>query len=145
VKRALAALLLTLAAGPALAQEAAYKVIVNAENPVTAMKREQIATLFLNRKAAWAHGAMGEPVDQSMTAKLREAFSLEVLGQPLLAVQNYWRRRLIEQREAPPMVKASDDEVIAHVAKNAGGIGYVAAAATLPAGVKAVKILDPVR
>ena len=143
MRRPLAALLLTLLAGSALAQEAVYKVIVNAANPVAALKREQVATLFLNRKAAWAHGASGEPVDQSMTSKVREAFSLEVLGQPLLAVQNYWRKRLIDQREAPPMVKASDDEVVAHVAKSAGGIGYVSATATLPAGVKVVKILDP--
>ena len=145
MNRLLAALLLTLAGAPAPAQEAVYQIIVNSANPVAAMKREQIATLFLNRKAVWSHGPSGEPVDQSMTSKLREAFSLEVLGQPLLAVQNYWRKRLLEQHEAPPLVRASDDEVISYVAKNAGGIGYVSGAAVLPPGVKAVKILDLTR
>jgi ABC-type phosphate transport system substrate-binding protein len=136
---------LCLVAGVASAQEAAYKVIVNAANPVALMKRDQIATLFLNRKTAWAHGPTGDAVDQSMTSKVREAFSIEVLGQPLLGIQNYWRKRLIEFREAPPLVKGSDEEVIAYVAKTPGGVGYVSAATTLPAGVKVVKVADPIR
>jgi len=130
---------------PARAQEPAYKVIVNAENPVSVMKREQAATLFLNRSAAWSHGPGGQPIDQSMTSKVREAFSREVLGQSLLAVQNYWRKRLLELREMPPKVKETDGDVIAHVAKHPGGIGYVSAAAELPASVKVVRIADPIR
>jgi ABC-type phosphate transport system substrate-binding protein len=136
---------LCLVAGAASAQEAAYKVIVNAANPVVLMKRDQIATLFLNRKTAWSHGPAGDAVDQSMTSKVREAFSSEVLGQPLLGVQNYWRKRLFELREAPPLVKGSDEEVVAYVAKTPGGIGYVSASMTLPAGVKVVKVADPIR
>lgn len=140
------ALLLLLALGErALAQEASIKVILNAENPVTVMKREQVAMLFLNRRTSWSHGPVGAPVDQSMTSPVRGAFSAQVLGQSLLAVQNHWRKRMMEQREIPPPVKGSDDEVIAFVSKNRGGIGYVSASATLTAGVKEVRVADPIR
>jgi ABC-type phosphate transport system substrate-binding protein len=144
MKRLLLACVLLSLAESGFAQDAVYKVIVNAQNPVAAMRREQVATLFLNRKAAWSHGPIGAAVDQSMTSKVREAFSTEVLGQPLLGVQNYWRKRLMTEREAPPMVRGSDEEVIAFVAKDPGGIGYVAATTPLPPSVKVVRIADPV-
>jgi ABC-type phosphate transport system substrate-binding protein len=129
----------------AAAQEADYKLIVNAANPVAQMKREQVTALFMTRGAKWAHGPAGTAVDQSMTSPVRKAFSQEVLGQPPEGVQNHWRKRMLEAREFPPAVKASDAEVIASVGKDPGGIGYVSAAAELPATVKAVKIADPIR
>ncbi len=134
-----------LAAGAALAQEADYTVIVNADNPVAQMKREQIAPLFMTRTAKWAHGPLGVAYDQSMTSTVRQAFSREVLGQPAEGVQNYWRKRMLEVREFPPAVKASDAEVIAAVTKDVGGIGYVSAGAVLPPSVKAVKVADSSR
>jgi ABC-type phosphate transport system substrate-binding protein len=139
------ALLLALLASAALAQDLSFKVIVNAENPVQTLKREQLTLLFLNRRASWSHGPVGSPVDQSMTSPVREAFSTQVLGQPLLAVSNHWRKRMLEAREVPPPVKTTDEEVIAHVAKHSGGVGYVSAAAVLPATVKEVKIADVIR
>ncbi|HET7295229.1 MAG TPA: hypothetical protein VFM88_22615 [Vicinamibacteria bacterium] len=127
------------------AQEAEYVVIVNAQNPITQMKRDQASALFMTRGAKWSHGPAGAAVDQSMTSKVRQAFSREVLGQPAEGVQNYWRKRMLETREFPPPVKSSDADVIAAVGKDGGGIGYVAAGTELPATVKAVKIIDPVR
>lgn len=134
-----------LCAGAASAQEAGYALIVNAENPVTQMKREQIAPLFLTRNAKWAHGPLVVAFDQSMTSKVRELFSREVLGQPAEGIQNYWRKRMLEIREFPPAVKASDAEVVAAVSKDGGGIGYVTTGAQLPAAVRAVKVVDPLR
>jgi ABC-type phosphate transport system substrate-binding protein len=144
-RRLLLALVPCLVGLCAAAQEAEYKVIVNATNPVVQMKREQVSALFMARGAKWAHGPAGAAVDQSMTSQVRLVFSREVLGQPPEGVQNYWRKRMLEAREFPPPVKASDAEVIASVAKDAGGIGYVAAAAELPATVKVVKLVDPIR
>ena len=39
-------------------------------------------------------------------------------------------------------MKGSDEEVIAFVAKTEGAVGYVSKAAVLPAGVKAVAVID---
>ena len=43
-------------------------------------------------------------------------------------------------RGFPPVEKSSDAEVAAFVAGNASAIGYVSSAATLPNGVKVVKV-----
>ena len=138
------ALALLLATSPVWPQEAAYKVIVNASNPSATVKRDVIAQLFMSRRVTWAHGPAGDPVDQSMTSPIRDAFSREILGMPLPAVQNYWRKRMLQTREFPPLVKADDSEVIGYVGKNPGAVGYVGASVELPAGVKALKIIDAI-
>jgi ABC-type phosphate transport system substrate-binding protein len=144
-RRRLALALAAWLSAAASAQEAGYALIVNAQNPVTQMKREQIAPLFLTRSAKWAHGPVVVAYDQSMTSKVRQLFSREVLGQPAEGVQNHWRKRMLEIREFPPAVKSSDGEVVAAVAKDEGAIGYVTAATELPESVRAVKVLDPLR
>jgi len=127
----------------AAAEEPAYTVIVNAANPVSEMKKGQVAALFLDRRARWAETAAA-PVDQSARSGLREVFSRDVLGQPVVAVVNHWRQRMgsAVDRQMPPPVKVSDEEVIAYVAKEKGGIGYVSSAALLPATVKALRLRD---
>lgn len=122
------------------AEGPAFRVIVNAANPVNEITREQAATLFLERRARWSHGATVSPVDQSTTSAVRESFSTEVLGRPVMAVQAYWQQRILAAREIPPPVKSGDDDVIAHVGKNKGGIGYVSGDAALPPTVKLVRI-----
>jgi ABC-type phosphate transport system substrate-binding protein len=144
MRRSVFAVLVLAASLAASAQEAEYKIIVNAQNPVAQMKRDQASALFMTKTAKWSHGPAGIAFDQSMTSKVRLAFSREVLGQPPEGVQNYWRKRMVETREFPPAVKASDAEVIAAVGKESGGIGYVAATAELPPAVKAVKLVDPI-
>jgi ABC-type phosphate transport system substrate-binding protein len=143
-KKTILSLALLLASGGAGAQEAAYKVIVNAANPTLTAKRDVIAQLFMSRKVTWAHGPAGDPVDQSMTSPIRDAFSREILGMALPAVQNYWRKRMFETREFPPLVKGGDTDVIGYVAKSPGGVGYIGASTELPPSVKALKIIDAI-
>jgi hypothetical protein len=141
-RAALIALAGTLLAAGTPAQDPPYKVIVNAANPARDLKKAQVATLFLDRTARWSHGPDGAPVDQSLTSPIREAFSNEVLGRPPVAVQNYWQRRMVEMRQVPPPVKASDAEVIREVEKNKGGIGYVSSGTDLPTTVRALRVVD---
>jgi len=144
MRRVLGVLAAVLLTQGLVAQEASYKVIVNASNSAATVKREAVAQLFLNRKATWANGPTADPVDLSMTSPVRDAFSREILGIPLPAVQQYWRRRTLDQKEFPPMVKSAETEVVAYVAKSPGGIGYVAASASLPPEVKVLKVVDPI-
>jgi hypothetical protein len=60
----------------------------------------------------------------------------------LSGIEGYWRKRMLTDRETPPPVKASDDEVIAHTQKNKGGVGYVSARAALPSTVKVVQVVE---
>jgi hypothetical protein len=145
MRRVIAVTFLTAALGAAAAEGPVYKVIVNAANAVSSARRDSVTQLFLTAKARWANGVEAQPVDQSMTSSVRAAFSREVLGRTPAAVENYWRSRMIAAREFPPMVKESDAEVIKHVAKYEGGIGYVSASAELPDTVKEIAILDALR
>ena len=83
------------------------------------------------------------PVDQSGTSAVRKAFSESVLGMPVATAVQYWQKQMFATNPLrPPAVKGSDAEVIAFVAKTEGAVGYVSKAAALPAGVKAIAVIE---
>ena len=141
-RRLLLSALLLLLASSGLAEERAWKVIINAGNPADQLKKDKVALLFLDRSARWSFGAPGDPVDQSTRSPLREAFSKDVLGKPVILVQQYWQQRILQYHEMPPPVKSTDADVIEWVAKHRGGVGYVASATELPTTVKVLAVVD---
>jgi hypothetical protein len=122
-----------------------FKVIVGASSPVSELKREEVARIFLKKLTRWKDGKEVSPVDQSARSPVRAAFSHGVLAveglAKISAVENYWRQQIYSGRGTPPAVKTSDDEVRRFVAATPGGIGYVSEDADLT-GVKAVKVED---
>lgn len=135
---ALSALLLS--ALPASAGEQAFKVIVNPSVQGAQMKRQDVAAIFLVQTTRWGGGEAIAPVDQSAQSPVRAAFSLGVLGQPVVAVQAYWMQRISGRRGWPPAVKTSDADVMAYVAGTPGAIGYVSSSASLDPGVREVRL-----
>ena len=83
-KFAFSALLIGFALGIGLgllwAGESSFKVVVNSENPVDSMARDEVSKLFLKKVGSWAHGMTVLPVDQLGTAEVREKFSKEIHG-----------------------------------------------------------------
>lgn len=142
----LAVLLATAAVSLAGAREirsqdaGAYRVIVNAANPTTKIARVEAGRIFLKQSSRWADGKAAVPVDQSTVSQVRIAFSKGVLGQSVDAIQQYWNRQIYSGRGVPPLVKSNDDEVVAFVQGNTGGVGYVSASAKLTSGVKEITI-----
>jgi ABC-type phosphate transport system substrate-binding protein len=119
-----------------------YKVIVNAANPESAVKREQLSGLFLKNTIKWSNGTPVSPVDQSVTSPVRIAFSKDVFGQPVAAIQSYWQKQSAAGQEGPPAVRASDREVLAYVLANVGAVGYVSPDILLSKGVKVLKVTE---
>jgi len=121
-----------------------FVVIVNASVAGTSVHRSDLAAVFLKKAVRWGDGSAATPVDQSGTSPLRKEFSEAVLQMPVMAVVQYWGRQLTSMAAStrPPTVKASDGEVAAYVARTAGAVGYVGTHTTLPAGVKAVAVVD---
>jgi ABC-type phosphate transport system substrate-binding protein len=122
------------------AQEA-FRVVVHPQVKGTQIARAALSSIFLKQAKKWGDGTAALPVDQSLRAQVRSAFSHETLGKSLLEVQVFWQRQ-IANGLTPPPVKASDDEVLAYVASTPGAIGYVSARARVPQSVKAVEITD---
>jgi ABC-type phosphate transport system substrate-binding protein len=134
----LTGLSLALAGGiPASANEPSgpFKVIVNARVAGSVIPREVLAQIYLGGVARWGNARVIAPVDLSSTSAVRAAFSEQVLGMPVEAVKLHWLRRLVGGQR-PPLSKSSDEDVIAFVAAEAGGIGYVSHPTPLPATVR---------
>lgn len=139
---ALAAALLLAVAAPSPGADD-FTVIVHPSVTGASARRPDLAAVFLRQATKWGNGAAAVPVDQSSTSAVRRAFSDSVLGMPAATVVQYWQKQMFAGNPLrPPAVKASDEEVIAFVAKTEGAVGYVTKAAALPPEVKAIAVID---
>jgi ABC-type phosphate transport system substrate-binding protein len=120
--------------------DGSYKVIVNAKVGGRSVPKDVLAQVYLGQANRWGNGTPIAAVDLSTTSLVRKAFSEEILGMPVDAVKNLWLKKLSSGGARPLLSKASDDEVIAFVAAQPGGVGYVSSTVTLPATVVEVSI-----
>jgi len=118
----------------------AFKVIVNAGNPVGALSKDEVSRIFLKKVTTWSNATPVVVIDQRSTTPVRESFTRQVHGRQLGFVTSYWQQMIFSGRATPPPEKASDSEVTAFVASNPSAIGYVAADAPLPPGVKVLNV-----
>ncbi len=136
----LAAWLGLLAFGGSAAEAPGFVVIVNAGNPVSELPAAEVSKIFLKRLITWkASGEKARPVDLAESSPVREAFSRQVHGKRAQDIEAHWQTMIFSGRDVPPPKKASEEEVIAYVARYPGGIGYVSATAVLGPGVKALR------
>jgi ABC-type phosphate transport system substrate-binding protein len=134
--------LVLLAAVPSPAADE-FVVVVHPSVVGTNVHRGDLAAVFWKKAARWGTGAPAVPVDQSGTSPVRNAFSQAVLGMPVATAVQYWQRQMFQTNPLrPPAVKASDADVIAFVAQTEGAVGYVSKSAALPAGVKAIIVIE---
>jgi ABC-type phosphate transport system substrate-binding protein len=139
--RALPVLAFILSAGTTGAQPN-YQVIVHGNTPGVQIKRDMVRAIFLGELTRWTDGTPVRAVDQSLRSPIRASFCEGALGQTPSALNAYWTQRVMTGRVTPPPVKSGDDEVVTFVRNNPGAIGYVAAGASAPDGVKILKIVD---
>jgi len=123
------------AAAPAVA----VKLIVNPSVSGKSIKKSTVGEVFLRRVEKWGDGTPIKPVDQISNSPARVAFNRGVLGVSALDVQQYWVGQISRGRTPPPVMK-SEEQVIAFVTANAGAIGYVSAAASIPDTVRVLEI-----
>jgi ABC-type phosphate transport system substrate-binding protein len=145
MKALLATLATTLVLGGAVPSPAAdeFLVIVHPSVAGANVRRPDLAAVFLKKATRWGSGGTAVPVDQSGTSAVRKAFCDAVLGMPVGTAVQYWQKQMFGANPLrPPAVKASDAEVIAFVEKTEGAVGYVSKTAVLPAGVKAIAVID---
>jgi ABC-type phosphate transport system substrate-binding protein len=137
------AMALVLAAAPPSAAADDFVVIVNPSVAGVNVRRADLGAVFLRKATRWGSGATAVPVDQSGTSPVRNAFSQAVLAMPAATAVQYWQKQMFGVNPVrPPVVKGSDAEVIAFVAKTEGAVGYVSKAAVLPPGVKAIAVIE---
>lgn len=133
-------LLATLLA-PAASSAAEYLVVVNPSIAVTTLSRGDASRLFLRGSTQWPNGEHVKPVDLAKGSPVRAAFTKEILGRSMGAIEQYWTQSVFSGRAVPPPEKPTDAEVIAYVRDTPGAIGYVSAGASTE-GVRRVTITD---
>jgi ABC-type phosphate transport system substrate-binding protein len=117
-----------------------FKVIVNSKvGSARAVPKDVLAQIYLGQANRWGNGAAIAAVDLSTTSPVRKAFSEQVLGMPVEAVKNHWLKKLVAGSR-PLLSKGTEDEVIAFVASQPGGVGYVSSATALPPTVSEIAI-----
>jgi ABC-type phosphate transport system substrate-binding protein len=139
VTKALLAALLTLAPGAALCSE--YVVVAHPSVRAEAVSRGELSRMFLRLSTEWSGGGHVRPVDQAKASPLREAFSRDVLGKTVAALDQFWTQSIFSGRAVPPVEKRGDAEVLAYVRDTPGAVGYVSAAASAE-GVKRLSVKD---
>lgn len=133
------AILLCALAARGADETVAFKLIVNASNPVRALSPEAVSGLFL-RRGRWEDGTAVVAADLHPDSPVRERFSGKVHGRDVAAVKSYWNKMIFAGKATPPPEFATDEEVVAFVRGHAGAIGYVAKSTDVGGGVRIVPI-----
>jgi ABC-type phosphate transport system substrate-binding protein len=126
------------------AAEKAYKLIAHPSVPVQTLAKDDVSLLFLKKVTTYSKwgnaGLKVVPFDLAQASDTRAKFSTDVHGKATATIKSHWQQQIFSGRGTPPVEYLTDAEVIAAVAKTSGGIGYVAADASLPQGVHVIAV-----
>jgi hypothetical protein len=111
-----------LSAAPLAAQ---VVVIVNQENPVASLTKNDTKAYFLTNSGAWKGGERVRPVDQPADSPDRIVFLQQVLGLTSAEVERHWVAKQYATGGAPPAKAADAATVIRMVRAAKGAIGFL--------------------
>jgi ABC-type phosphate transport system substrate-binding protein len=137
-RRLFAAAVLALAGMPAGAAE--LVVIVSAKNPVTALRPDQVAAIFLGQSVRFPDGVEAVPLDLPPGSKLRGEFYERVAGKTPALLKAHWSKMVFTGRGQPPGEAPDSAAMRRRVAENPELIGYIERAA-LDGSVRPVLVL----
>ncbi|RFP15474.1 phosphate ABC transporter substrate-binding protein [Duganella sp. BJB488] len=135
----LIALPLVLALACAGAGAAELVVIVSARNPLSALRPEQVADIFLAQTGRFPGGDEATALDLPVGSPLRDEFYNRMAAKSPALMKAYWTKMVFTGRGQPPRELDNSIAVRKMVAENPSMIGYIDRAA-LDASVKAVLV-----
>ncbi len=103
----------------------AQVVIVNSDNPVSQLSRDQLRTLFAMRVSQWANQTPvhvyvlpdNHPLHIDFCKKILELFPYQL--------RRIWDRQVFSGTGIAPITVKSEQDMIAHIARDKGAIGYI--------------------
>lgn len=134
----LAALLLCAGAG-ADAHAADFVVIVSAKNPLSSMRAEQVAAIFLAQTGRFPGGEEAQALDLPLGSALRDEFYRSVAARSPALMKAHWSKMVFTGRGHPPRELSNSAAVRRMVADNPGLIAYIDKSA-LDSSVKAIQV-----
>lgn len=115
-------------------------VIVSSKSPVSSLRQEQVADIFLGQVARLPGMAEVVAVDQVIGSPERDEFYAKVTSKTRPLVKAYWTKMIFTGRGQPPREVGNSAAIRKLVADNPGLIGYIDKSA-LDASVKAVLLV----
>jgi ABC-type phosphate transport system substrate-binding protein len=126
------------ATGMAMAAE--LVVIVSARSPVTALRADQVADIFLAEVGAFPDGREASAIDLRVGSPLRDEFYARVANRSPALMKAYWTKMIFTGRGQPPRELPNSAAVRKLVADNPSMIGYIDRSA-LDASVRPVMVV----
>lgn len=115
-------------------------VIVSARSPVSALRPDQVADIFLGQIASFPGGSEAVAIDQMIGSPERDEFYSKVASRSRPLIKAYWTKMIFTGRGQPPKEAGDAQAVRKMVAENPSLIGYIDKAALDPS-VKAVLVV----
>jgi hypothetical protein len=119
-----------------------FKLVITDKNSTTAITQENLSKCVLKQATTWINGTSAMPVDQAARSRIRKAFSLQIHGREVSAIESYRQRQIFTGRSAPPTEAETDEEVVAFVRSSEGAVGHVSEEADPGPDVEVLEILD---
>ncbi|HEV7557537.1 MAG TPA: hypothetical protein VGO00_18865 [Kofleriaceae bacterium] len=139
IRRLLPVIVIAIAwSGRSIAMDDSYKVIINPNNPATAIERDFLRDAFLKKTAEWPDGETIHPVDLASKFPAHDRFAREVLRKSPAQLKSYWNQQIFSGKGVPPPEADSIAAVVAFVVANPGAVGYVPSDAEV-GGAKVVR------
>jgi ABC-type phosphate transport system substrate-binding protein len=132
--------IMILTAAHTYAQGGGYKIVVHSSNPLTSVKKDEIARIFSKKSTKFSDGRKALPVDLPVDSSVRDSFSKGVLGKPASAMNSYWQQQIFSGKDVPPPLKR-EDAVISFVLSNEYAIAYISSGADT-SGLKVITVVD---
>lgn len=99
-------------------------VVVNPQNPIQAMKIDEVRDIFLGQSGEFPGGDLAIPADLPEGAT-RDAFYMKVADKSPQQMRAYWLKLIYTGKGIPPQ-KSSDSAALKKlISKNQGVIGYI--------------------
>ena len=138
IRKLLFCLVLALLAGAAATAE--LVVVVSAQSPITALRAEQVADIFLSEATRFPDGGEVVALDLPIGSPLRDDFYLKIANRTPALMKAFWTKKIFTGRGQPPRELPNSLAVRKLVADNPTLIGYIERSA-LDASVRPVLVV----
>jgi hypothetical protein len=100
-------------------------VVTSVRNPLVEVSTRDLQNLYMGRKRALGGMEVTQPVDLPLPTPSRNAFYKAITGMEPAQVSSYWARLVFTGQTSPPVVKANEQALLAHLLQEPHAIGYI--------------------
>lgn len=100
-------------------------VIVNAQNPILQLTKNQLIDIYTGRYIAFPNGQSADPIDLADGIDIKNQFYQQLTGLSVSQINSYWARLRFTGRYLPPYQVSDGSSALSYVKKNASAIAYI--------------------